>query len=714
MNTPKHPNLLRTTRLAYGHVSRIRSPICYAVGVQSAKSPQVARTGSRIARVIAWAALALALVAGATQLGWQRERLVEAWPIIAQFANPEAQHRLMGSVSHYPHDLLAQADASLPITATVLLVTPGTRTTDYEYTTYHRALYLLAPRPVWWIAPSPPDGTWKARWWISAPAAAESVRAVAREKGAAYVLAAGLDLPPNGGRVVFSTPEGSLIRLDGSEADVSGARGPQYVGPLGLLALVLGLAVAFVLGAGLVWLAGDLGYRARGAEAWALAWALGAGLLTVLMPLLLVAGAGWPGTVAILGVLAIGVTVYLVVQRAQAIELDEYEVQLPPARLNPLEVVLLVVIAAQTGYVALMSMGRPLIVWDSWVNWATKARAIFYDGAIGPAVYSDPSRAVTNLDYPLLMPLLESWLFRWAGAPDDRLVGVAQMLFFLSLVALTFAAARGAGAGRSLALLAAAVVATMLLMSALAADGFAEAALSVYALASAAYLLTWLRGGPPGALAIAAVSGGLMAWTKREGIVLLAVLCLAVLIVGTARRRAWVGVGMLALGGVVIAGPWYAVVALFGIPNAAFAPVSMDAFMPNAGRVRLIGKYVRDVLLHARLGWLWPLALGAGLAALAAGVGRRLDRWSVLVPLLAVAYGAAASLFYVFSAYEPLEMHLLTSVERLFAPHLPLLAVWIASLGSRSETPLAFGGEAGYNKESGAGRASTSGPGFTA
>jgi hypothetical protein len=43
-------------------------------------------------------------------------------------------------------------------------------------------------------------------------------------------------------------------------------------------------------------------------------------------------------------------------------------------------------------------------------------------------------------------------------------------------------------------------------------------------------------------------------------------------------------------------------------------------------------------------------------------------------------------MFYVFSAFEPLETHLLTSVERLFAPLLPLMAVWISSLGSLNET----------------------------
>jgi hypothetical protein len=177
-----------------------------------------------------------------------------------------------------------------------------------------------------------------------------------------------------------------------------------------------------------------------------------------------------------------------------------------------------------------------------------------------------------------------------------------------------------------------------------------------------------------------------MAWTKREGLVLLAALCVAAVVVGMARRRAWVGAGALALGGAVLAGPWYVFVAAYGIPNAAYVPVSLDTLVGNSDRLPFIGARVRDTLLHARLGWVFPLAAGAVVLALLAGGRRRLDRWSALVPLFALVYSIAASLFYVFSAYEPLEMHILTSVERLFAPLLPLLTVWIAALGIEAET----------------------------
>ena len=87
--------------------------------------------------------------------------------------------------------------------------------------------------------------------------------------------------------------------------------------------------------------------------------------------------------------------------------------------------------ALQVAFVTILAVGRPLDVWDSWVTWGMKARTIFLEGSISPAVYGDPSRTVTQLDYPLMVPLIEAWLYGWLGVPDDRLVGIVSSYFIL-------------------------------------------------------------------------------------------------------------------------------------------------------------------------------------------------------------------------------------------------------------------------------------------
>jgi len=128
---------------------------------------------------------------------------------------------------------------------------------------------------------------------------------------------------------------------------------------------------------------------------------------------------------------------------------------------NLLLLLLLVFFALQIVFVAIMTAGRPLDSWDSWVTWGMKARTIFLDGRISPAVYADPSRAVTHLDYPLLVPLIEAWLFGWLGAPDDRLAGVVSILFYLALLGIGYSAVRRRAATCRLALSVSVVLASI-------------------------------------------------------------------------------------------------------------------------------------------------------------------------------------------------------------------------------------------------------------
>ena len=119
-------------------------------------------------RRLAYLCLALSLLVAAANL----PRLVQGFilpllPVLRQWRDPDAQNRLL--FPDVPYDLLRGADALVPREASVLLVTSGRDVRGREYVTFHRALCLLAPRPVWWLSPAPPDGAWESRWWLSAP-----------------------------------------------------------------------------------------------------------------------------------------------------------------------------------------------------------------------------------------------------------------------------------------------------------------------------------------------------------------------------------------------------------------------------------------------------------------------------------------------------------------------------------------------------------------
>ena len=154
-----------------------------------------------------------------------------------------------------------------------------------------------------------------------------------------------------------------------------------------------------------------------------------------------------------------------------------------------------------------------------------KARLIWQADAIPTGVYADPTRAVTLLTYPLLVPLLEAWLFTWVGAPDDRLAGLIVGLGgYAALLGLTVWVLKDRGASALVALLGAAYLASMWALSGLAGLVFADIPLAVFALLAATSLVRWLEAGQTTSLVVAALAGGALAWTKREGVVLLVLL----------------------------------------------------------------------------------------------------------------------------------------------------------------------------------------------
>ncbi|HEX8597067.1 MAG TPA: hypothetical protein VF952_00950 [Chloroflexia bacterium] len=647
--------------------------------------------GAFAPRRVVQLALALALLTAAVDLPNRFASAGSVLSVTRLWADPDAQHQ--AQIADAPQNLLRAADAILPRDAVVLLVTSGQDVGRREYITYHRALYLLEPRPVWWLSPAPSDGSWKARWWISAPLTADTIRAVATEMGAGYVLVYEVSPPIIVGRKVADFGAGYLLQVDDESQEESATPARQeYAGAAWPLQVAGALAVMLLLGnLALAWVA-RLGYSPRGVERWALAWAIGAGLTTTAMFWLDTFGLGLYQQIAVLTLLAAGWAGWKLVvfatrwgsrkhrQRVGAlVEVNTVAGETEgTSRLHrALRLLLLIFLSVEVVFVAVAAVGRPLTVWDSWVNWSMKARMIFLEGGITPRLYSDASRTVTHLDYPLLVPLSEAWFYGWLGAPDDRLVGLLSVCFYLALAGVCYAAARAGGVGRTTSLAACVVVASMSYIQGLAGIVFAEVQLALYATIAAVYLVKWLRGGPAGSLAIAALGAGMMPWTKREGLVLLLAIGIATLALNLNRRRAWLGVGSLGVGAVLFAGPWWTLIAANRVVNASFMPLTAPNFLANLDRLPTIAQLERDSLLNFGWSFIWPLALLCGLLT-----WRHARRSIEILPATAVLYILMTWVMYIFSTYVPYEQHILSSIDRLVAHVVPLVVVWIALRGA--------------------------------
>ena len=386
-----------------------------------------------------------------------------------------------------------------------------------------------------------------------------------------------------------------------------------------------------------------IGHRARGVEWLALSWTLGAGGLTLGMLWLNAAGVGLRGQQMVLAALAgLWLSIRLLrlgrgwTRRGRETPRTAHQNGGEVWRWSPVLVrSLWLLIGVHVACVVMIAMGRPLQAWDSWVNWGSKARVMFIEGGLTPAVYADPSRAVTLPDYPLFLPLLEAWIYRWIGAPDDRLVGIVAVLFYLTLIALCYSTVRRWGGSQLLAAAASAVMATMTNVVLTAAVVFADVPLAVFAVVAATCLTRWLDDGPPATLAAGAVAAGLLPWIKHEGWLLLGALCLTMLLVSRGERlsgstrRAWLGAGASILAALLLA---------------------------NLHRLPVIAAYQLRNLSSPDWNFVWPLALVLAILlwwrrSRSAGDQRRLPIG--LLPLTALAYLLLTSLAYVFSDFVP-------------------------------------------------------------
>jgi hypothetical protein len=638
------------------------------------------RWWTRLSVVIALAVIATWLP---RTLGEAEFARANVWPLLRRWSDPPAQAQLAASPALA--DVLIEADRRLPADARVALLTAGDDVDTSEYIAFHRALYYLSPRPVWWVVANPDPASGRGpRWYHTAlPAEADWVLGYQTS----LPSATGTDL--GGNSVLVWRGVGPPPAADHVWSPWAGATWP----------LGAAFAVLTLLAAGLGVQAGlrRLGLQASGVERLALAWVLGglvislgllvgcaiglglqrsawllAGVTWVVSAWLVAARAGWPppsrGTP---GVTRSVTSVTPSVTGATAV--TERPTGVTPGPTSVTRRLVAAALVAGLGlvvaYVVVLADGRPLQVWDSWVTWGMKARLIWQADAISTAVYADPTRAVTLLNYPLLLPLLEAWLYTWVGAPDDRLAGLVGVGAYAALLGLVYGVLRQRGASTLLALLGAVYLGSMWSLAGLAGLAFADVPLAAFGLLAAIALVRWLEGGPPAWLAFAALAGGGLAWTKREGAIMLVLL----IAVGLVSRRGRAAAAALALGGVLIAGPWLAFVAWRGLLDWQFVRLSPAIALANLDRL----PFVFGTLGHFALdpGWslLWPLGLLA--LGLVAWRGPRPIDW---LPLLAIAYLLALSASYLFSAFVPYQGHVLASLERLMAQVAPLVGVWLA------------------------------------
>jgi len=119
------------------------------------------------------------------------------------------------------------------------------------------------------------------------------------------------------------------------------------------------------------------------------------------------------------------------------------------------------VIVTRLTSVGLELAWRPLLPWDAWAHWATKAR-VWYEyrqlaAFIGPEQWLASGTAMqfvdAHSDYPATVPLLQTWTALCLGRWDESLVNAPWLAILAALGVAFYAQLRRIGAGAAQAML---------------------------------------------------------------------------------------------------------------------------------------------------------------------------------------------------------------------------------------------------------------------
>lgn len=350
-----------------------------------------------------------------------------------------------------------------------------------------------------------------------------------------------------------------------------------------------------------------------------------------------------------------------------------------PPWLRGLESTLAIFLLSAVAIVGAASVVEPLAEWDVVSFWALKAKVLMWEPLRSAAYFHDPSKAYSQVDYPLLWPMTIAWVWTVVGEASLDAVKWLAPATLCATAGLMYGLVR-IRSDRAHALLFTALLLALPMEISQISRLSADAPFGCYVVGAFGCAYLWLRDGRRDDLAIAAAFAAGMLLTKNEGIAFFAVLSitLAVAVVVRGPSSRWrEAAACLVAAPLALAGPW--LVFRSSIPKTNIDYLSrLDAgvLWMNGGRVLEV---VRSSLAYFADfdDWLlfWPtLALLLAIAT---------ERWlrsecAFLVLALALSFGAYA-FAYVITPWE-LDRIMGSTANRLLLQVAPLSALLLSEV----------------------------------
>ena len=388
--------------------------------------------------------------------------------------------------------------------------------------------------------------------------------------------------------------------------------------------ILVGFAVLVILAAGMTVFYG-LEHEPENyfrLERLAYCWPLGMAALG--MPMFLLSLGGYKlNVLVIVGGVAVAAAIVFGLRRAPVLEFwrCRCKYNLPREPLTDFEWMLILIIAACLGARIVACSLTPMHDWDGVCTWGIKAKILFFGSLKSSMRYFQLAEfRCTNQNYPLLWPLMYSWVCTVLGRWDDlAMIAVVNPLNLLTFVGLLYGTLRKSNS-RVIALLIASLAASLPTTIHYTVCAQADVPLMLLSGASVFCLFDWVQHRRRGSILLAAVLMGGAMFTKEEGRLAFVTQCggtaLVILTLWKSKER-WKVFGQW-VAFVLIAGLWVLPWLLFRrtIPvwEQYFGPLGLSTLrwgqIPNLWRVMLYGAlgFYNGVGLPKWV-FLWPIVV---------------------------------------------------------------------------------------------------------
>ncbi|MBU0880715.1 MAG: glycosyltransferase family 39 protein [Candidatus Omnitrophica bacterium] len=356
---------------------------------------------------------------------------------------------------------------------------------------------------------------------------------------------------------------------------------------------------------------------------------------------------------------------------------------IPKEKNRALSIFLTCGITLEVAYAFFRALIKPIEAYDAVAIYAIKSKIFFLAKAIPQNYFPGLVHGFPHPDYPLNIPLSETFLYLAMRNLNDQLVKLIFPLFFVGILCILYFAIRRF-ASRAYALLFTFLLASIPMFNAYAANAYQELPLAFYYFASAIFLFAWIKEKKDlHILGLSAVLVALAGWTKNEGMLYCVINASIVLFVSVLARKdtSWkvtIAPVMYVFIIALILAPWIWVKQRFGIVNDEISlfnlnPVYLFKQLYKMGPI--LYEFQKQLFGPKKWILLWPIAIYAAIFH-----SRKIfapEQRYISISLILAFCGYV--LFYMVS-YVDVVFFTSKTWGRFMLHFLPLVVLWLAHM----------------------------------